>query len=191
MTATAALRARRDPVYKSFGGKPGLVRAIIDKGLAGTGPVAAEQRSDQIRDTEPDPRQILTAWGAFATGIAPILLLARDAAASDPELAALLDEVSAARLQRMTVNARGLSEAGHLRPGITPAEAADILWTYSSPELYELLALRRGWSPEQYGRFVAEAMTAALLPPTTPRHNPSDDSPAPEPARSCPDRPDR
>jgi hypothetical protein len=39
------------------------------------------------------------------------------------------------------------------------------LWTYSSPELYELLVMRRGWHPEDYGRFAAQAMIAALLPP--------------------------
>jgi hypothetical protein len=133
------------------------------------GPVPAEQRSDHIRDTEPDPRRILTAWGAFTTELAPravpILALAQEAAASDPEIAALLDEISAARHQRMSVNARRLAGAGHLRPGITTGEAADILWTYSSPELYELLVTRRGWPAEQYGRFVGQALIAALLPP--------------------------
>lgn len=172
-TTVAAIAAQAqvsvETIYKGFGGKPGLVRAIIEKGLAGRGTVPAEQRSDRIRDTEPDPRRILTAWGEFVAEIAPrtvpIILLARDAAAADPELAALLDEVSAARLERMTVNARGLQQAGHLRPGLTVAEAADIMWTYSAAEFYELLVLRRGWSPSQHGRFVAQAMIAALLPP--------------------------
>ena len=63
----------------------------------------------------------------------------------------------------MTDNARRLRDAGHLRTGISLAQAADILWTYSSPELYELLILRRGWAPKRYGTFVAEAMIAALL----------------------------
>ena len=44
-------------------------------------------------------------------------------------------------------------------------EAADILWTYTSPEPYDLLAHQRGWPPEQYGRFVGQALIAALLPP--------------------------
>jgi hypothetical protein len=39
-----------------------------------------------------------------------------------------------------------------------------VLWTYSSPELYELLVIRRGWSVERYGRFIADSMIAALLP---------------------------
>jgi AcrR family transcriptional regulator len=170
-TTVAAIAAQArvsvETIYKSFGGKPGLVSAIVEHGLAGAGPVPAEQRSDQFRDTESDPRQILTAWGAFVTEIAPrtapILLLARDAASSDPDLAALLDEISSARLERMTLNARALSEAGHLRPGITISWAADILWTYSSPELYELLVLRRGWTPRCYGHYVAQAMIDALL----------------------------
>jgi AcrR family transcriptional regulator len=164
----AAARVSVETIYKGFGGKPGLVRAIVERGLGGEGPVPAEQRSDHIRDTEPDPRQILTAWGTFtaeiAPRVAPILTLARDAAASDPDVATVLEQISAARLARMTVNARGLSDAGHLRPGITPAEAADILWTYSSPELYELLVISRGWPAERYGQFIAQALITALLP---------------------------
>jgi AcrR family transcriptional regulator len=163
----AAAHVSVETIYKGFGGKPGLVRAIIEKGLAGEGPVPAEQRSDQIRDTEPDPRKILTAWGAFTAELGPqvmpIFLLARDAA-GDREVAAALDELSAARLARMTVNARGLRKAGHLRPGITVDDAAEILWAYNSPELYELLVIRRGWSAERYGRFLAQALIAALLP---------------------------
>jgi AcrR family transcriptional regulator len=164
----AAARVSVETIYKGFGGKPGLVRAIAERGLAGQGPVPAEQRSDHIRDTEPDPRRILAAWGTFtaeiAPRVAPILMLARDAAASDPEVALTLEQISAARLDRMALNARGLFEAGHLRPEITPGEAADIMWTYSSPELYELLVLRRGWSGDRYGRFVGQALIAALLP---------------------------
>jgi hypothetical protein len=38
------------------------------------------------------------------------------------------------------------------------------MWTYSSPELYELLVVVRGWPVERYGTFIAEAMVAALLP---------------------------
>ena len=164
----AAAHVSVETIYKGFGGKPGLVRAIIDKALHGEGPVPAEQRSDHIRDTEPDPRRILAAWGGFTAELAPrvvpIILLARDAAVGDPEVAAILDQISDARLDRMTVNARGLASAGHLRPGITVDQAADIMWTYSSPELYELLVLRRRWTAERYGQFIAQALINTLLP---------------------------
>jgi len=156
-----------DMVYKSFGGKPGLVRAICARALEGEGPVPAEQRSDELQAREPDGRKIIEGWGALtlevAPRVAPILLLIRAAAAGDPEVAVLLDEIDARRLHRMTDNARRLGRAGHLRPGITVARAADVLWTYSSQELYELLVLRRGWPLARYGRFIADAMIDALL----------------------------
>jgi hypothetical protein len=43
----------------------------------------------------------------------------------------------------------------------------ETLWIYSSPEIYELLVLIRRWPLERHGEFVADALVAALLPPTT------------------------
>ena len=157
-----------ETVYKAFGNKIALVRAIRDKALAGEGPVHAERRSDRMQASQNDPRTIIRGWGVLtmevAPRVAPVLLLVREAAASDPELARLQEEMDAARLTRMTHNARTLLKGGHLRTGITLDAATDVLWTYSSPELYELLVIRRGWSVERYGRFIADAMIAALLP---------------------------
>ena len=162
-----------DTIYKTFRGKPGLIRAIRSRALLGTGPIPAEQRSDQLHEHHRDPRKIIEGWGKLVTELAPrvspISLLVRDAAASDPELRALLDESDRGRLRRMTENARRLHQAGHLRPEITVEYAADVLWTYSSPELYELLVLRRGMALDDYGRFVASAMISALLAPTRSR----------------------
>jgi len=157
-----------ETVYKAFGNKIALVRAIRDRALAGTGPVHAERRSDRMQARENDPHRIIRGWGVLtmevAPRVAPVLLLLRQAAASDRELAKLQAEMDAARLTRMTNNAQTLLKGGHMRPGIDLDEAADVLWTYSSPELYELFVVRRGWTVERYGRFVADAMIAALLP---------------------------
>ena len=157
-----------ETVYKAFGNKIALVRAIRDRALAGVGPVHAERRSDRMQASETDPRTIVRGWGVLtmevAPRVAPVLLLVREAAASDPELAGLQAEMDSARLMRMTQNARTLLTGGHLRSGITLDAATDVLWTYSSPELYELLVIRRGWSLERYGRFIADAIIAALLP---------------------------
>jgi AcrR family transcriptional regulator len=157
-----------ETVYKAFGNKIALVRAIRDQALAGAGPVHAERRSDRLQTSEDDPRTIIRGWGVLtmevAPRVAPVLLLVRQAAASDPELARLQAEMDAARLTRMTHNARTLLKGRHLRSGITLEAAADVLWTYSSPELYELLVIRRGWSPERYGHFISDAMVSALLP---------------------------
>jgi hypothetical protein len=107
--------------------------------------------------------------GTFVTEVAPlaapVLLLVRDAAVTDPEMARLRGEVDRERLTRMEHNAQGLVERGHLGEGISLEYARDVLWTYSSPELYELLVLRQGWPLERFGEFVAGGMIAALLPP--------------------------
>jgi AcrR family transcriptional regulator len=155
-------------VYKVFGNKIALVQAIRAKALAGEGPVHAERRSDLMQASQNDPRAIIRGWGVLtmevAPRVAPVLLLVREAAASDPELARLDEEMDASRLTRMTHNARTLLNGGHLRAGITLDAATDVLWTYSSPQLYELLVIRRGWSVERYGRFIADSMISALLP---------------------------
>jgi AcrR family transcriptional regulator len=170
-TSVAAIAAASevsvDTIYKGFGGKPGLIHAIFDRALEGEGTIPAEQRSDRLQAEETDPRKIIAGWGSFVAEISPrgspILLLVRDAATTDPELRTLLDEVDAARLRRMRVNAKRLHDAGHLRAGISVSNAADVLWTYSSAELYDLLVIRRRMPVRRFGEFVAAAMIAALL----------------------------
>jgi AcrR family transcriptional regulator len=157
-----------ETVYKAFGGKAGLVRAIYERGLSGEGPVPAPQRSDAMQADETDPETIVRNWGILSTEVAPqvvpILLLIRTAAAADPDMALLLRDSDLQRRERMRQNARTLADRGDLRAGVTLAQATDILWTFSSPELYELLVLRSGWDVGKYGRFLGDSMTAALLP---------------------------
>jgi AcrR family transcriptional regulator len=165
-----------ETIYKGFGGKPGLVRAIWEKGLEGAGAIPAEQRSDEMRTLERDPHTVMQRWGTFVTEVAPLAapidLLMRTAAATDPEMAVLLEELEHTRLVRMEHNARQLFERGDFRERVTLEYARDILWAYSSAELYGLLVLRRRWPLEVYGRFVAEGMIAALLPRRREREDP-------------------
>jgi AcrR family transcriptional regulator len=154
-------------IYKTYGGKPGIVRVLCERALGGRGPVSAEQRSDTLRVTSADPREVISGWAILtaevAPRVAPILLLLRDAANGDVAAAALHDELDTNRLRRMTQNARFLVDNGHLRTGIRLAQARDVLWTYSSPELFDLLVRRRRWSVARYSQFVGDAIAAALL----------------------------
>ena len=164
----AAAGVSTETIYKVFGGKPGLVAGIREARLAGTAPNHAETRSDRARMMEADPRQLVARWGQLTAEVAPrvspILLLVRDAAAVHPEMATLHAKLDADRRRRMTVNATHLRDAGHLRPDVTLRDAVDVLWMYSSPDLFDLLVVRRGWSAARYGRFVGDAIAAALLP---------------------------
>jgi AcrR family transcriptional regulator len=153
-------------IYKSYGGKAGLVRALCQRALAGEGPVPAEQRSDALRAIT-DPRQLIAGWGSLvaevAPRVAPVLLLLRAAAQADTDAADLLAELERDRLTRMGDNARHLARAGHLRSDVTERQARDVLWTCASPELYELLVIKRRWRVTTYSQFIADSMIAALL----------------------------
>ncbi len=162
--------ASTDTIYKSFGGKAGLLRAVCQNALTGTDPISAEQRSDAMQAAETDPARMLRALGTLtaevAPRIAPLLLLLSTSADSDPTLAVLRADLDTDRLDRMTQIARTLAGKTPLRAGRSVREAADIMWAYSSPELYRLLVLIRGWLPERYGRFVGESLVDALLDPS-------------------------
>src|SRR6266516_535934 len=157
-----------ETIYKAFGGKPGLVRAIYQRGLTGREPVPAFQRSDAMRERETDPRTIMRNWGTLtsevSSAVSPIMRLVR-AAASDPDIAALLRASNDTREERARHHARFLKQRGYLREGISLVQATDILWTCTSDELYDLLVAQRGWSLPRYARFLADYMIATLLPP--------------------------
>jgi AcrR family transcriptional regulator len=173
-TTVAAIAASAgvsvEMVYKSFGGKAGLVRAVYEQALAGRGATPAPERSDALSATEKDPRAIVRGWGKFMAEVSPlaspILLLIRVAAATaaDPDLTELLREADAKRLARMRHNAGMLGKRGFLRDGVSVEAAADVMWACTAPELYDLLVLRRGWPAEQLGDLVGQILEAALLP---------------------------
>lgn len=161
-----------ETIHKTFGGKSGLVRAIYERGLAGSAPTPAPVRSDTMSASEPDPRALMHHWGALtaevAPLVAPILLLVRAASATDPDLVALLAEADEQRLARMTRNAKVLAKRGFLRAGISLQSARDVMWTCTAPELYELLVLRRGWTAGKFGEFVGKTLETVLLPSSGP-----------------------
>jgi AcrR family transcriptional regulator len=156
-----------ETIYKAFGGKAGLVRAVHDRGLEGSAATPAEKRSDAMSGSENDPRAVVANWGRLMAEVSPlvspILLLVRAAAEAEPELASLLREVDEQRLARMKQNARVLAQRGFLRDGVSVDAAAEVMWAYTSPELYDLLVVRRRWTPAKLGEFAAEALAAALL----------------------------
>lgn len=157
-----------ETVYKAFGPKPAVVRALWMQGLAGSGPVPAPQRSDAFSASSADPVVMVRGWAKLlkevSPRVSPIVLLIRDAAVHDPDMAALLAEVDQQRRERMRHNAARLHRRSWLRSGLDLDQAADILWTYSSQELYELLVIKSGWSVDRYADFVGDAMVAALIP---------------------------
>jgi AcrR family transcriptional regulator len=155
-------------VYKSYGGKPGLLRDLCERALGGEGPVPAERRSDALR-VDSTARELIEGWGRLlvevSPRVSPLLVALAEAAYSDADAARLRDEVEGRRLARMADNAAALMRTGGVRPDVTADEARDVLWLSSAPELYDLLVTRRGWSVDRYGGHVTRMLLAALVEP--------------------------
>ena len=156
-------------VYKAFASKPRLAKAVFDTAIAGDDeavPVLEREALGRVRN-EPDPHTMFGLYGEFLATVAPrhvpVQLVIRDAATADPDAQAVWAELQAERLAGMTIFATALHDRGHLRPGISVEDARDTIWTYNSAELYQLLVIERGWTPEHYGQWVAAALIAALL----------------------------
>ena len=155
-------------VTKQFGNKPGLVKALFDYALVGDDDGSSlEEREDIIAiHRQPDPhimlRRYAEALAAMLPRTAPLQLLLREAS-GDEEVAEVWSQIRAGRLVGMTNLATTLRRGKHLRPGMSADEARDILWTYSSPELYELLVMNRGWTVKRYADFLASSVSSALL----------------------------
>ena len=172
-TTMAAVAADADvsveTIYKVFGNKAGLVKAVFDVAIVGDDePIPLMQREFVQRNiAEPDPRKKLIAYGAHLAAVSPracpILLVVRDAAATDAGAAEVWARLQTERLTGMTVFARHLREGGHLRKGVTMEEARDVLWTHNSVELWDLLVNQRQWSNKRFGRWIGQQLIAALL----------------------------
>jgi len=156
-----------ETVYKAFGNKAGLAKAVFDVTVVGDDePVPMADRPEiKAVEAEPDARNkielFFTTYPARRSRTAAIERMIRDAAAIDAAAAAVRDELMAELHRGMTMFATRLVEDGGVRPELTVAEVADILYAYASLDFYELLTMR-GWSQQRYARFVADALIAAL-----------------------------
>ena len=152
-------------IYKSFGGKAGLVRSLWREALAGIGP-DAEQRADVLSASAVSGQAIINGWLRVSLEVAPraaaVLALVRSAAEVDPEAMVLLDEIEHGRAERMLHNAQALADGGHLRPGLSVQHARDLLLIFSG-EYYDRLVSRARWEVEDYVATMTRTMSAALL----------------------------
>jgi AcrR family transcriptional regulator len=160
-----------ETVYKAFGNKAGLLKALFDIAIVGDDEPVPLMERDVIRrnQAEPDPRKKLRMYAAFyverADRAMPYQLLARDAAANDPAAAEVWGRMVQERLTGMNHFARHLHDGGHLRADVSVEEARDVLWTFISAELWELLVIHRGWTAQRFGAWMGDMLVAALLPP--------------------------
>lgn len=79
-----------------------------------------------------------------------VMEIVRGAASSDPAIAELhLQRLRARHANQRTI-ANRLSELGALPDHMGADTAADLLWLYTSPDIYRMLVIDRRWSARRY-----------------------------------------
>jgi len=160
-----------ETIYRAFGSKAGLFKAVVEAAVAG----GAERADTPVEDRpaikaligEADPRRQIAMYAATQPGIhrrsGPLLRALRGAAATDPELAQLWDQIEASRLVGQGRFTGMLAERGGLRDGLSVEAARDLTWTLCSLAVHDLLVIDRSWSSERYQAWLTEALRRELL----------------------------
>jgi AcrR family transcriptional regulator len=158
-----------DTIYALVGRKPVLLRELIEQAISGTDEaVEAEQRDYVISmRAEPEPAKKLAIYaravGAIQARMAPLFLALRDASSTESEAERVWKDISERRAANMGKLVRDLGDPGGLRAGVSFDDAADVVWAMASSELYVMLTAERGWSPDRYERWLADAWCRLLL----------------------------
>lgn len=157
-----------ESVYKAFGTKAALAKAVFDVVIAGDDEdVPVYQRPEQqAMLAESDVRRKIE---MFVHGLAQrqarsakVQFLIRDGRHVDDSLTPVWDKLAEEGLVGTTMLGRHLLETGQLRAGIDLDEVRDVLWNYLAIDTYERLVLARGWSVDRYADWVARAIIAAI-----------------------------
>ena len=157
-----------DTVYASVGRKPELARLLIETAISGTGHAVPAEQRDYVQAVRAatDAGTKIDLYAAAVAATAPRLALVysiiAQAAPAEPELAALWAEIAERRAANMRRFVANLATVSPLR--LDPGDAADIVWATNAAETYQLLVGQRGWTPQRYERFLADAWRRLLLP---------------------------
>jgi AcrR family transcriptional regulator len=157
-------------IYNSVGSKRDVLSRVLDFAAAGErAPLPVPQFMREQAEREPDPRRIIAQLVAFWRGAlprtAPVFRVIREAAAADPEIAALERARSAARLANYRLAAGILAERGALRGSLTIDRAAAAIFAIGHSEAYRALVIDGDWDDEAWAGWAQATLEAALLEP--------------------------
>lgn len=90
-----------------------------------------------------------------------VLLLA--ARSGEPDLKAFGDETDQQRLVGAGRVVDAVIERDGLRTGLDRGRGTDLVWALNSPDVYQLLRVARGRSPDDYENWLGRSLVDALL----------------------------
>lgn len=153
-------------VYFHFGNKRTVLKEAVDVAAVGDDQPSALLERPWLEEAqaESDPWRVMELWidngRKVLIRVAAIMRAVRDAAAVDPEMAEqwALNESQTATAFR--VLAEQFETMGALRVSVD--EATDMLCALSGLSMYLVLA-DRGWTDQQWQKFVLDTTTHAIL----------------------------
>jgi AcrR family transcriptional regulator len=165
----AAAGVAQDTLYATIGPKPALFRLLVETAISGRDvAVPAEERDyvRAIRAASTASAKLVLYAGAMRRieeRLAPLLRVVQEAAPAQAEIGELWAQIASRRAGNMQLFVADLLATGELRPDISVEEAADVIWALNSSEFYLLLVKERGWTPERYEQWLADAWQRLLL----------------------------
>ena len=153
-------------VYKSFGTKTAIFKRAYDIAVVGDDepvPLGARPEAAELM-AERDLGRLLTGYASLVTTVnertAPLLTaLLAAAEAGDAELREFTASVEA---ERMAGNEHFARHLGAVDPAIDVDRAKDLLWLYTSPEVYRRLVQQRDWPAAAFRAWLAESLLHQL-----------------------------
>src|SRR6476469_7354013 len=165
LAANAGVSAQT--VYNAVGGKAAVVKAVYDVMLVGDdAPVPMQDRPEframsQAGDREAFMRAYAALCATIYERVGPLLgVLLAQGGGGDAGLQEFLATIDRERRAGNTNALNALDRAHGLQPRLDREHFIDIVWTMSSPEIYDRFVRRCGWTHAMYAAWLAEALVA-------------------------------
>jgi AcrR family transcriptional regulator len=155
-------------VRAAFKTKPNLVEHLLRLAVRGSDDEVQLQQREEFKHVlaSTDADTLADRLAAFAEVVHrrswDVLDIVRGAAGSDPRIDELHQQRQRARHVNQRALANRLDELGALPDNTSVDAAADLLWLYTSTDIYRMLVIERHWSAERYRAWL-RATVAAIL----------------------------
>lgn len=150
-------------IYALFASKAGILRELLKASLFGPRFQAAQQQLAHVTD----PVELIRLTAGVARAIyeseSKELGLLRGSSAFSPELRKLESEFEDLRLEMQKKRVDLLFAQSKARKGLSVARARQILWMYTSRDVYRMLVHESGWSPDEFEDWLARTLVDALV----------------------------
>ncbi len=148
-------------IYSAFGTKAKILEAIAWSAVA---TLDVDRSHDEAR-SQPDParglRQAARIQRRQFEIMYDVIAVYQEAARTDPDIAQATRTIMANREGSFRHHVESI--AGQLAPGVTVDNGVDRYLALVLPEIYRTLVIERGWTIDEYEKWLADALIQQLL----------------------------